>query len=369
MAARLRGRLPLFSFKGIQVLVHWSFLLLPAFVAYTGYSEGLTWRGILDQVGLVLVVFACVVLHEYGHALTALHFGVRTHDITLLPIGGVASLERMPEDPRQEFWITVAGPLVNLLIAGLAFLALSVMGLTWLFSEVRPGHGWTGLLSFVLTANLGLFLFNLIPAFPMDGGRILRSALSMRMPRHRATRIAAIVARVFAVGFVVYGSMSGAYFTAMIGVFVYLAAGAEARQVDQLKELSGVSVRNAMRQRYWTVSGPTPVHEAVNGLMAVGDKAAVVTDVMGYTGVVDQQELWSLVGRGMKDLTVRQLTLRRPEPIAPDTDLRAAIVPLRTGEVPLVPVVEGSDIIGVLDMDAVNAFLQLRIAQQRGGQG
>jgi Zn-dependent protease len=369
MAARLRGRLPLFSFKGIQVLVHWSFLLLPAFVAYTGFSEGLSWRGILDQVGLVLIVFACVVLHEYGHALTALRFGVRTRDITLLPIGGVASLERMPEDPRQEFWITIAGPLVNLFIAGIAFLALSVLGLTWLFSEMDPGQGWAGLLSFVLTANLGLFLFNLIPAFPMDGGRILRSALSMRMPRHKATRIATIVARVLAVGFVVYGLMSGAFFTAMIGVFVYLAAGNEARQVDQLHELTGVPVRSAMRQRFWTVNGPKPVHEAVNGLIAVGDKAAVVTDVMGYTGVVDQQELWALVSRGMKDLSLRQLQLRRPEPVAADSDLRTAVLPLRTGEAPLIPVMEGTAIIGVLDMDAVNAYLQLRLAQQRWSQG
>lgn len=369
MAAPLRGRLPIFSYRGIQVLVHWSFLLLPAFVAYSGYSDGLDWRSVLDQVGLVLIVFACVVLHEYGHALTALRFGVRTRDITLLPIGGVASLERMPEDPRQEFWITVAGPLVNLFIAGLAFLVLSAMGLTWLFSDLHPSQGWTGLLSFVLTANLGLFLFNLIPAFPMDGGRILRSALSMRMPRHRATRIATVVARVLAVGFVAVGLMSGAFFTAMIGVFVYLASGAEARQVDQLKELAGVPVSRAMRQRFWTISGPTPVHEAVNGLIAVGDKAAVVTDVMGYTGVVDQQELWAAVSRGMKDLSMRQLQLRRPEPVSPDMDLREAILPLRTGSAPLLVVMQGTDLVGVLDMDAVNAYLQLRLAQQRWTQG
>ena len=121
MAASFRGGVPLFSFKGIKVLVHWSFLALPAFIAYSGFSDGLGLREILMQLGLVLIVFACVVLHEFGHALTALHYGVRTRDITLLPIGGLARLERMPESPGQELVVAAAGPAVNVVIALILF--------------------------------------------------------------------------------------------------------------------------------------------------------------------------------------------------------------------------------------------------------
>ncbi|HOZ39558.1 MAG: site-2 protease family protein [Flavobacteriales bacterium] len=363
MAASFRGGLPLFAFKGIQVRVHWSFLALPAFIIISGLADGIPWSGVLQQVGFILIVFACVVLHEYGHALMALRYGVRTRDITLLPIGGVASLERMPEDPRQEFWITLAGPLVNLVIAGLAFTAMAIMGLTWLFADVDPSQGWTGVLGFLVTANLGLFLFNLIPAFPMDGGRILRSALSMRMPRVKATRIATGIGRVLAVGFVIYGLFTGQFFTAIIGVFIFMAAGAEARQVGQLNELAGVTVREVMRSRYWTIPGPTPVHEAVNGLLAGGDHAAVVMDVMGYTGVVDRKELWDLVGRGMKDMTMRQLPLRRPDPLSTTMDVREALAALQRSGSLLIPVMEGNDIVGVFEMDNVNEFLQLRHAQ------
>jgi Zn-dependent protease len=183
----LRGGLPLFSFRGIKVLVHWSFLLLPAWIIISGLSDGVPFQQLLAHVGLVLVVFICVVVHEFGHALTAQHYGIRTRDITLLPIGGVASLERMPEDPKQEFWITIAGPLMNLIIAALAFLVIAITGVSLFFSDLLLGATtWTSVLSFVLMANLSLFLFNLVPAFPMDGGRILRSLLSMRLPtRHR----------------------------------------------------------------------------------------------------------------------------------------------------------------------------------------
>jgi Zn-dependent protease/CBS domain-containing protein len=363
MAASFRGGLPLFSFKGIKVLVHWSFLALPAFIAFSGFSDGLGLREILMQLGLVLIVFACVVLHEFGHALTALHYGVRTRDITLLPIGGVASLERMPEDPRQEFWITAAGPLVNLVIAGLAFGLVALLGLSWLITDLDFGvASWTAVLGFILSANLMLFLFNLIPAFPMDGGRILRSLLSMRMPRERATRIAAGLGRILAVGFVVYGLYAGLPFTALIGVFIFMAAGAEARQVVQQSALGGVTVREVMRTRFWTIPAPTPVHEAVNGLLAGGDHVAVVVNVMGYVGVIERKELWTAVGEGKKDHTLRQFTLRVPPTVSPDADAQATYQQLVAGGHPLLPVMDQGVLVGIFEADNLNEYIRVRQA-------
>lgn len=369
MAASFRGGLPLFSFKGIKVLVHWSFLALPAFIAFNGYSEGLGTREVLMQLGLVLIVFACVVLHEFGHALTALRFGVRTRDITLLPIGGVASLERMPEDPKQEFWITAAGPLVNLVIAGLAFGLMALLGLSWLLTDLDLGvASWTAVLGFVLSANLMLFLFNLIPAFPMDGGRILRSLLSMRMPRERATRIAAGLGRILAVGFVVYGVYASLPFTALIGVFIFMAAGAEARQVVQQTALSGATVGEVMRTRFWTIPAPTPVHEAVNGLLAGGDHVAVVVDVMGYVGVVDRKELWTAVGEGKKDHTLRQFKLRVPPIVSPDADAETTYKLMILGGHPLLPVMDQGTLVGIFEADNLNEFIRIRQANAQAQQ-
>lgn len=295
----MRGSLPLLRFRGIQVLIHWSFLLLPSYVAYIGWSEGSTWKAIMGEIGLVLIVFVCVLLHEFGHALMAQRYGVGTRDITLLPIGGIASLERMPEDPRQEFWITVAGPLVNLVIAGVAFLLLAIGGLTLLTTDIFSDFGsWTAVLSFIFVTNIGLFLFNLIPAYPMDGGRILRSVLGMRMERDKATRIATSVGRLMAVGFVAYGVYAGAPFLAIIGVFIFMAAGAEARTVQQRARLRTFKVRDVMRKEPLFMAPSATVQDAWNAITLVDHNVLVVMENGNYRGVLVKEDLRQALAQG-----------------------------------------------------------------------
>src|SRR5436190_804688 len=200
----------LFSFKGIPVRMHWSFLLLILYVVYSAIGEGMDASHVAYQVASILIVFTCVVLHEFGHALTALHYGVRTGHMTLLPMGGVASLERIAEKPAQEFWITVAGPAVNL-----AIILLAIVPFLLLRAQFDPEPAvdapisLPALLGFLIISNAVLFVFNIIPAFPMDGGRILRSVLAMRMDRLKATRIAATCGKVCAVGFVFVAFQQG----------------------------------------------------------------------------------------------------------------------------------------------------------------
>jgi len=274
------------------VLVHWSFLLLPAYVAVTGFMDGTTVTEVLIEVGLVLIVFACVVLHEFGHALTAQRFGVGTRDITLLPIGGIASLERMPEDPKQEFWITVAGPLVNLVIAGIAFLLIALSGLSLVMTDLdmdlSAGHT---VLAFLFMSNLGLFLFNLIPAFPMDGGRILRSVLSMWLARDKATRIATTVGRILAVGFVAYGLFNSAPFLAIIGVFIFMSAGAEARQVAARSKLQALTVDDVMRKDVLQLDAATGLQAAWNALTFGEHDVVLVTTDGQYRGMILRESL------------------------------------------------------------------------------
>ncbi|HRO11137.1 site-2 protease family protein, partial [Amaricoccus sp.] len=209
-------------FAGIDVYVHATFFLLLAWVAWAYYAETGTLEGVGSRILLVLLLFLCVVLHEYGHALTARRFGIGTRSITLLPIGGLALLEKMPKDPREEIIVALAGPAVNVVIATLLYLLLGV--------SARPGAllDLSGsLLPTLLVANLMLAIFNLLPAFPMDGGRVLRATLAMRMDRVRATAIAARVGQGLAIGLGLLGLL-GNPILILIAAFIWIGAGTEA---------------------------------------------------------------------------------------------------------------------------------------------
>ncbi|HEY6865974.1 MAG TPA: site-2 protease family protein, partial [Candidatus Eisenbacteria bacterium] len=196
----MRWTIPIGTLFGIRVELHVTFLLLVAWVALDqGLLKG-NLAAALSAVTLLLLVFGCVLLHELGHALTARRYGIVTQDIILLPIGGVARLQKMPDQPLQEIVVAVAGPAVNLVIAAVLYLILSALG-----RPVEPFAFAGGLLAVLLSINLGMLLFNLIPAFPMDGGRVLRALLALRLPYPRATRIAAGVGQGIALLFGLIG--------------------------------------------------------------------------------------------------------------------------------------------------------------------
>ena len=213
---------------GIDLFVHGTFWLLPLLVLFTGLSAGATPAALGGEVAFILAVFGCVVLHELGHALAARAYGVGTRDITLYPIGGVASLERMPEKPGQEIAIALAGPAVNFVIAGALFAGL--VGGAILTPWVTPSADDAGLLTFaakLMWANLVLAVFNLLPCFPMDGGRVLRAVLATRLSRVRATEIAVGVGTVVAVGFVVAGLTLPHFGLLLLAVVVWMLGQAE----------------------------------------------------------------------------------------------------------------------------------------------
>lgn len=368
-APTLRGSTALFTFRGIRVYVHWTFLILIGYIAFIGTGAGKGPVAILGDVGLVLIVFVCVVLHEFGHALMAQRFGVHTKDITLLPIGGMANLKRMPEDPKQEFWITVAGPLVNLVIAGLAFLVITLLGVGLMVGDIFEGDTtWTKVLVFVLGANLMLFLFNLVPAFPMDGGRILRSLLSMRMPRDKATRIAAMTGRFFAMVFVLIGLMNGQPFLALIGVFIFFAAGAESRMVEQQTALRGIKVRDVMRTRFWSMPVTATVQQAVDELLAGGDRDLVLTGEDGsYVGVLTRRDLVQALSNGMSTERLGDLGAAKPPAVAPDMAVNTAYTSLMSGGSPLMPVMVDDRLVGVLEPENLTEFLLVKGALREAG--
>src|SRR5512145_213180 len=179
------------EFAGIGVYVHATFFLLIAWVALSHWVQEQSIRAALNGTAFIVVLFGCVVLHEFGHALTAKKYGIKTRDITLLPIGGVARLERMPDDPIQELWVALAGPAVNVVIAALLFGWLTISGALTPLAGLSLTAG--PFLERLMLVNISLVVFNLIPAFPMDGGRVLRALLALRLEYTRATQIAASI--------------------------------------------------------------------------------------------------------------------------------------------------------------------------------
>src|ERR687889_24671 len=207
---------------GIDVKVHWSFFLLLAFFGYLAFGDSGSFVDALVTVGIVVALFFCVLLHEFGHSLVAIRLGSEVQDITLLPIGGLARMKSLPERPIDEVKVAVAGPLVNVVLAPVFFgLALLFGGNLSVPANILSGVGSLGQVFAALgTINVGLVVFNMIPAFPMDGGRVLRGLLATRLGAVRATNISSTIGQGFAIGFFVLGFLSNPFLLAIIGFFV-----------------------------------------------------------------------------------------------------------------------------------------------------
>lgn len=275
---------------GIDVKVHVTFVLFLVWIGVAYYRQGgpaAARQGVL----FILLLFACVVLHEFGHALAARRYGVGTKDIILLPIGGVASLTRMPRNPRQELVIALAGPAVNVVIALILYLVLnSRSDLGDVLAVQDPGVAVLGKL---LTVNIWLVLFNLIPAFPMDGGRVLRALLALRLPHVRATQVAARIGQAIAFGFGFFGLLYNPLLV-FIGLFVYLGATQESA-LAQMRDLTErLPVSAAMLKDMRVLSSNAPLSDAVDALLQTSQHEFPVMDATdNVVGVLTRNDLIS----------------------------------------------------------------------------
>lgn len=244
---------------GIGIYVHATFWLLMLLVLDESWSRGHVLATAVAGIAFVLTIFGCIVLHELGHALTARRYGIRTRDITLLPIGGLARLEKMPDDPKQELWVALAGPAVNVAIAAAVFVIAAGLGLGTGWKEFELLSG--GFLAKLIGVNLWLALFNLIPAFPMDGGRVLRALLASRRGLASATQIAATVGKAIAFTFGVVGLFMNPILV-FIGIFVWVAASQEARMVRLKSAAQGFYVGNARPTNFQSLVPHDPLEHA-----------------------------------------------------------------------------------------------------------
>ena len=273
---------------GTVVRIHLTFLLFLAWIFAASYSQGGS-ASAWDSVIFMVLLFLCVLLHEFGHIFTARAFGVATPYVTLLPIGGVAQLERIPEEPRQEFLIAIAGPLVNVAIT---ILLVVVAGAQLHLGAANAiDNAQIAMIDRLAAVNLFLALFNMVPAFPMDGGRVLRAALASKLGYVRATEIAAATGQfvAFALGFIglLYNPI-----LIFIAIFVYLAASSEAHMVALRAVSRGVPVSHAMMTQFATLMPDAHVDEAVQTLLATSQGEFPVVDGTGKpVGVLGRADI------------------------------------------------------------------------------
>ncbi|WP_162056049.1 site-2 protease family protein [Pontibacter pamirensis] len=356
----MKWSLNLGRIAGIKILVHWTFALLLGWVAFTEAQRGSDLPTTLLAIGFILAVFFCVVLHELGHALTARRYGINTKMITLLPIGGVASLERMPQDPKKELTIAVAGPAVNVVIAFILWLVLPSLGNSFseeFFLRITPANFFY-LLLFV---NVVLVVFNAIPAFPMDGGRVLRALLAFKLGRVRATQIAANLGQFLAIAFVFIGFMYNP-FLILIGAFVFFGAYSENILVQHLDYLRGHSVREGMMTNFVTLAPTETVREALNKLLMGSEHEFVVEEAGAVVGTLTRSQLIQAVKEEQMQLPVVEIMTADVKTFNVQDKLSDAYTELQKTRVPLYPVLENGRLAGVINTDNINEFIMIKSA-------
>ncbi len=359
----MRGSLRIGRIAGIDIYIHWSFWLLILWILLiyllAGQGIVLALRGVV----LILAVFGCVVLHELGHALTARRFGIPTRDITLLPIGGLARLQRMPEDPNQEFWIAIAGPAVNV---GIALLLYAFFKLAYGEIPVEDMFRMQGnLLAQLLWINIFLAAFNLLPAFPMDGGRILRALLARRMDYVRATQVAASIGQGMAILFAFIGLFFNP-FLLLIALFVFVGAQEEAHAALMRTVVRGVPVSHAMITRFVVLHPEEPIERAVEELLSGYEQEFPVVENGRVVGVLTRKSLMkALAERGLSARVADAMVTECPT-VEAHAMLEEAFELMQRSGCPVLPVTQRGELVGLLTLENVGEFLMINAALKQG---
>ncbi len=353
---------------GIDIHVHATFLILLAYIAFGSWQEG-GGAAAVDGVLFILAVFASVVAHEYAHALTARRYGVRTRDITLLPIGGVARLERIPSEPQQELWIAAAGPAFTIaLAAALAGLALLFGVPLTAATLLDPGGPFVVR---VLVANLFLAAFNLLPAFPMDGGRVLRALLAMRWSYVRATEVASGFGKAFALLFAIAGlAIAHNPILVLIAVFVWMGAAGEVSAAQARVALGGVTVGDVTIREARTLAPGDPVSAAVHAVLAGFQQDFPVLDGGRVVGVLTRSDMLRALAERGGDARVSDAMQREFQTAELDEPLERAVERLQQSRCRTLPVLSHGVPVGVLTLENIGEYLLIDAATRRqGGPG
>jgi len=358
----LKGSVRIGTLFGIGVYLHFTFLMLLAFIGWAEFASSGSLMSVLYTLGFLVALFVCLVMHEYGHALTARRFGIKTQDITLLPIGGIARLERMPDKPWQEFLVAVAGPMVNVVIAAILITGLVTTN-SWetISGSLLPLMGMsTNFWLDLAKINIILILFNMLPAFPMDGGRVVRALLAMSLPYERATSIAAILGKFMAIMFLLeafglntlpFLDGQGNFLLGFIAIFIWMGAGSEARFATLKARLHGVPVSRAMVSNFRTLS-PRDTVEWAAELAATGmQQDFPVADEGHVVGMLFQSDLATAARSDEPYLRVGDVMRKNVPTVSSTAPLDEVMMQVVGSGLPIVPVTNRDLLVGLLPVE------------------
>ena len=340
----MKGSIRLFKVFGISVNLHVTFLLLLVFFL----SGGIKW------LALLIGVFCFVTLHELCHSLVAKSYGIEVREITLLPIGGVASMSSMPEKPSQEFFISIAGPLFNLIVVAVLYVPMKkLLGAEVLFYRPFSTATWPLTFAYLYWINLILAIFNLIPAFPMDGGRVLRALLAQKLGYQKATRIAVNLGHLFALVFAYLGIVGFNIILVVIAVFIYMAASNEGLQVDLRETLKRFKVRDILSADFFTLNQDTPLSKVLELIFHSHQEDFTVVEADKTVGFVTRHDIMSGIHSLGTQAVVGEI-MRKSFPSIADTDLLTkAQKMMEENSLRALPVTRDSKIVGVVTLEDI----------------
>jgi Zn-dependent protease/CBS domain-containing protein len=358
---------------GIDLKVHWTFFLLLAYFAFAGYQGSGSVTNALVTALVIVALFVCVVLHEYGHSLVAQRLGIEIQDITVLPLGGVARLKSLPEKPWDEVKIAIAGPLVNVALAPIFFAIGALLGASPMqpANILQGGNSLGQIFVYLGLINVTLVVFNLIPAFPLDGGRVLRGLLATRLGTVRATDISATIGQFFAAAFFLIGLLSGNFLLALVGVFVFFGATGEAQMVRQRELTGGLRVSDVMgtKPRTETV---TPYHtfgQVLDSVIHGYQEDFPVLDESGnLVGMITREEIMTAAHSPERYQSVRDLMKTNVPTISSQADLFEEGLPiLQESGLRALPITENGELVGMLTIEDIgNARLLGTLPRKNG---
>lgn len=351
---QISGTIGTIRLIGVPIRFHFTFVLLVVFLIVTGLASK---QSAMISVVFILALFASVLVHELGHAYVGSRYGIHTLEIVMFPIGGVGRMERNPK-PREELWIALAGPFMNVLIALILLIFLiSRKHVVTLLAVTNPTDA--NLLERIVFGNLILAGFNLLPAFPMDGGRVLRSVLARFKPEDEATRIAAWAGRMLAISMGLYGLLSANFIIVFVAFFVYLGAAQEGAAAIGRTLTHGIPVSAAMITEFHTLSHGNTIRDAANLLLATSQQDFPVVHGDQVVGLLGRNTLLRALAVEGPDAYVAGVMDREFETLSPNMDLAEAL-PLMAQAGSCALVMEGDKLLGLLTTENLSQFLLLR---------
>lgn len=365
----MNSSLRLMTIRGIDIKLHITFPLILIYAAFQfGFLAGGGWEGALFGVISISLLFALVTLHELGHSVAAQYYGVPVKQIVLLPIGGVAQLQRMPRNPWQELVIAVAGPAVNVVMAILMWLFALAFGFSLATSPLQLLIGgftlsFAAIFGYIFFYNIILAVFNLIPAFPMDGGRILRALLALRLPYGRATQIAVSIGRGLAIIFGLYALFNGQIFLILIAFFIFTGATQEGQVVEQYERLRGITVQQAYTSQAIVISPYDTLQRAVM-LRLMGWQADFPVFYNGeLVGFLTENDLMQAMAQRGPATLVQEIMKRDITPVSLHNEIFDVQERMRDEQMRALPVMEGARFLGLVTYDHIRSLLRTLAAR------